>query len=262
MDVKFYGVRGSTATPGNEFTKFGGNTSCTEIIHNDFQIVLDAGTGFKAIQIRKDAPVLILFSHFHFDHIQGLPFCRDLLSPDTPIYFSSALVSKQELKRILGSCFSPHYFPIELIDNLKHIQYLEFSEASKLIKSSCEITSVNLRHPGGAAGYRFQTNEGHFCYFLDHEYDNDTADDLLKAAKDSKLVIWDGMFTDEELKMRKGWGHSSIEQGSNFLEKSGSSTLAICHHSPYREDQEMLQLEMKLTNNNIFLAREGQTFKI
>ena len=262
MEVKFLGVRGSTATPGSEFSDFGGNTSCTEVIHNKFQVILDAGTGFKDVKIRKDVPVLILFSHFHFDHIQGLPFCRDLLSPERPIYFSSALVSKEELKGILGSCFSPHYFPIELVENLTHIQYLEFPEASKLINSSCEITSVSLRHPGGASGYKFQTNEGHFCYFLDHEYDDESSNDLFEAAKDSKLIIWDGMFTDDELKMRKGWGHSSIEQGSNFLDKSVASTLAICHHSPYREDQEMLQLEMKLTDNNIFLAREGQSFKI
>ena len=89
MEVKFLGVRGSTATPGNEFSEFGGNTSCTEVLHDNFQVILDAGTGFKDVKIRKDVPVLILFSHFHFDHIQGLPFCRDLLSPDTPIYFSS-----------------------------------------------------------------------------------------------------------------------------------------------------------------------------
>ena len=74
MEVKFLGVRGSTATPGNEFSKFGGNTSCTEIIHKDFQVILDAGTGFTDISIRKDVPVLVLFSHFHFDQIQGLPF--------------------------------------------------------------------------------------------------------------------------------------------------------------------------------------------
>ena len=67
MEVKFLGVRGSTATPGNEFSKFGGNTSCTEIIHNDFQVILDAGTGFTDITIKKDVPVLVLFSHFHFD---------------------------------------------------------------------------------------------------------------------------------------------------------------------------------------------------
>ena len=262
MDIKFFGVRGSTATPGSEFSKFGGNTSCTEIIHSDFQIILDAGTGFKGIQIRKDVPVVILFSHFHFDHIQGLPFCRDLLSPDTPIYFSSALVSKEELRGILGSCFSPHYFPIELIENLNHIQYLEFKDAAKLLKKSCEIRSVGLRHPGGASGYRFHTSQGHFCYFLDHEYNDETASELISASKEAKLVIWDGMFTNEELAMRAGWGHSSIEQGSEFLKKTGAKSLAVCHHSPYREDSEMLQLENKLSDNNVFFARENQTFTI
>ena len=153
MEVKFLGVRGSTATPGNEFSKFGGNTSCTEIIHKDFQVILDAGTGFTDISIRKDVPVLVLFSHFHFDHIQGLPFCRDLYSPDTPIYFSSALVSKEELKGILGGCFSPHYFPIELVENLTHIQYLEFKDASKIINSFCSVNSIDLRHPGGCLLY-------------------------------------------------------------------------------------------------------------
>ena len=80
MEITIYGVRGSIPTPGNEFSRFGGNTSCTEILHKDFQIIVDAGTGFKSINIRKDVPVLVLFSHFHHDHIQGLPFCRDLLT--------------------------------------------------------------------------------------------------------------------------------------------------------------------------------------
>ena len=263
MEVKFYGVRGSTATPGTKFSKFGGNTSCTEIYHDDFQVILDAGTGFKSIQIRKDVPVIVLFSHFHFDHIQGLPFCRDLLSPDTPIYFSSALVSKEELREILGSCFSPHYFPIELIENLNHIQYLEFPKAAKIIESSCEINSIDLRHPGGATGYRFKDNNGrYFCYLLDHEYNDEAASELIQSAEGSELVIWDGMFTSEELSMRAGWGHSSIEQGEVFLKNTGAKSLAICHHSPYREDNEMIELEKKIFNKNIFLAKEGQTIKI
>jgi len=262
MEVKFLGVRGSTATPGSEFSKFGGNTSCTEVNHKEFQVILDAGTGFKDVQLRKDVPVIVLFSHFHFDHIQGLPFCRDLLSPDTPIYFSSALVSKDELRDILGSCFSPHYFPIELVENLTHIKYLEFSEAAKIIDSSCEISSIQLRHPGGASGYKFENNSGTFCYLLDHEYDDETASELLSSARDSDLIIWDGMFTSDELSMRKGWGHSSIEQGNDFLDNTGAKKLGICHHSPYRDDKSMMILERDINNKNLFLAREGQIIKI
>lgn len=262
MEVKFLGVRGSTATPGNEFSEFGGNTSCTEVLHDNFQVILDAGTGFKDVKIRKDVPVLILFSHFHFDHIQGLPFCRDLLSPDTPIYFSSALVSKDELKGILGGCFSPHYFPIELVENLTHIQYLEFDDAAKIIKSNCEVTSVNLRHPGGATGYKFVSNQGKFCYLLDHEYDDDSAPEIIEASNDSDFVIWDGMFTSEELSMRKGWGHSSITQGNEFLEITKSKKMGISHHSPYRNDKDMMSLESEIKNKNLFFAKEGQIIKI
>ena len=262
MEVKFLGVRGSTATPGNEFSKFGGNTSCTEIIHKDFQVILDAGTGFTDISIRKDVPVLVLFSHFHFDHIQGLPFCRDLYSPDTPIYFSSALVSKEELKGILGGCFSPHYFPIELVEYLTHIQYLEFNEASKIIKSFCDVKSIDLRHPGGATGYIFENNTGKFCYLLDHEYDDESAPTIINATRDADFILWDGMFTDEELKMRKGWGHSSISQGADFLVSTNAKKLAVCHHSPYRNDKEMMILERDYAKKNLFLAREGQIIKI
>ena len=262
MEVKFLGVRWATGTPGSEFSDFGGNTSCTEVIHNKFQVILDAGTGFKDVKIRKDVPVLILFSHFHFDHIQGLPFCRDLLSPDRPIYFSSALVSKEELKGILGSCFSPHYFPIELVENLTHIQYLEFDEAAKIIKSNCEVNSINLRHPGGASGYKFETNNGTFCYLLDHEYDDDSAPEIIHSTKNSDFVIWDGMFTSEELSMRKGWGHSSISQGSEFLDNTNAKKMGISHHSPYRDDKDMMVLEKGITNKNLFLAREGQIIKI
>ena len=268
MEITIYGVRGSIPTPGNEFSRFGGNTSCTEILHKDFQIIVDAGTGFKSINIRKDVPVLVLFSHFHHDHIQGLPFCRDLLTLNTPIYFSSALVSKEELKGILGGCFSPHYFPIELIDNLDHIKYLDFSEAAKVLKDSLEIRDIELRHPGGSYGYRFENQDGRFCYYLDHEYDDESSPKLIEAAKGSDLVIWDGMFTQIELENRKGWGHSSIDQGFDFLDNAEVKSLVISHHSPYRNDKDMTELDIYIKKKNIIkrtnvsLAREGKVTKI
>ena len=172
------------------------------------------------------------------------------------------MVSKDELKGILGGCFSPHYFPIELVENLTHIQYLEFEDAAKIIKSNCEITSVNLRHPGGATGYKFVSNQGKFCYLLDHEYDDDSAPDIIEASNNSDFVMWDGMFTSEELSMRKGWGHSSITQGHEFLEKTNSKKMGVSHHSPYRNDKDMMSLESEIKNKNLFFAKEGQIIKI
>ena len=78
MDIIFHGVRGSTPVPLSNFQKYGGNTTCIEIRHPSFQIILDAGTGFQNVEILGDRPTFLLFSHFNYDHLQGLPFCPGL----------------------------------------------------------------------------------------------------------------------------------------------------------------------------------------
>ena len=72
MDILFHGVRGSTPTAEENFLRYGGSTTCTEILHNEFQIIFDAGTGFQNVTIKKDRPTYLIFSHFHYDHIQFL----------------------------------------------------------------------------------------------------------------------------------------------------------------------------------------------
>ena len=74
--------------------------------------------------------------------------------------------------------------------------------------------------------------------------------------------MWDGMFTSEELSMRKGWGHSSITQGNEFLDITNSKKMGISHHSPYRDDKDMMSLESEIKNKNLFFAKEGQIIKI
>ena len=74
MEVTFFGVRGSIPVSGEAFAAYGGHTSSYEVLCDDIQIVIDTGSGFQNIKLREDIPVLILFSHFHHDHIQGFTF--------------------------------------------------------------------------------------------------------------------------------------------------------------------------------------------
>ena len=73
MIVKMHGVRGSIPQP-NGTSKYGGNTSCYELVTDDFQIILDTGTGFQDVILDRQKTTIILYGHFHHDHIQGLPF--------------------------------------------------------------------------------------------------------------------------------------------------------------------------------------------
>ena len=83
--IHFHGVRGSIAAPGVSTAKVGGNTSCVEVLVGDTRIVLDAGTGLRALGERLITAGLsattILLSHLHWDHIQGLPFSRVTIRP-------------------------------------------------------------------------------------------------------------------------------------------------------------------------------------
>ena len=45
----------------------------------------------------------------------------------------------------------------------------------------------------------------------------------------SDTIIWDGMFLDEELQGKKGWGHSSIEQGVNLANEIEFKKFLISH---------------------------------
>jgi len=46
------------------------------------------------------------------------------------------------------------------------------------------------------------------------------------------------------------------------LASTNAKKLAVCHHSPYRNDKEMMILERDYAKKNLFLAREGQIIKI
>ncbi|HZQ10737.1 MAG TPA: MBL fold metallo-hydrolase, partial [Anaerolineae bacterium] len=82
MKVTFWGTRGSLATPGPETERYGGNTSCVQIVGNDGNVlVLDAGTGIRRLGAAlppKLKRVDVLLTHLHMDHLQGLGFFAPL----------------------------------------------------------------------------------------------------------------------------------------------------------------------------------------
>ena len=97
-------------------------------------------------------------------------------------------------------------------------------------------------------GYSLKTEKGKFSYLLDNEFSDDQMDALLEFVDGSKLVIWDGMFTEAELEHRKGWGHSSIEQACLFADNANIDELRISHHSPSRTDNDLDILAAKLNS--------------
>jgi phosphoribosyl 1,2-cyclic phosphodiesterase len=258
MNVIFHGVRGSISVSGIEFSRYGGNTTCTEIMTDKAQIILDAGSGFQNVALANDRPIVILLSHFHHDHIQGLGFNPSLFSKQPEIFICSALCPQDTTQSYLKRYYGGTYFPIDLLSEISKLKIVSFNEIKSIFARDLTIESYELNHPGGSVAYSIATSTAKLCCLLDNEYGDNQLQSLSAFVDEANLTIWDGMFNADELKQCRGWGHSSIEQGESFLERSNCKRLAIMHHAPHRTDTQLDAMQQNFKDPAIFIAREKQ----
>ena len=264
MDLKLHGVRGSIPVPSKDVLKYGGHTTCIEISCETFQLIIDLGSGFKNVKIKKNIPTFIVFSHFHHDHTQGFPFNPAVYDKDNQFHISSALLNRRGILKVLKNCFSPPVFPLDILDDNINFNVLNFDTFKAAAIDFFKIETFPLCHPGGAAGYKVSACNKSIVYALDHEFglEKDIDDGFLKAASNCDVVIWDGMYTKNEIKSKQGWGHSSIEQGVIFYHKSKAKKLLISHHAPERNDKELDIMSKSILPDGVFFAKENKKIKL
>src|SRR5664279_1944938 len=117
--VKFWGVRGSIPTPGPTTVRYGGNTSCVEVRVGGEIILLDAGTGLRALGRSllaefKDQPLnlTMLLTHTHWDHIQGLPFFGPIYDSRCRLRILGCEGTRKGLVNALTGQMESTYFPV------------------------------------------------------------------------------------------------------------------------------------------------------
>ena len=263
MLLKMHGVRGSIPTPSADKSFFGGNTSCIEISTDDTQIFYDAGTGFAHAEFNQKASHhLMLFSHFHHDHIQGFGFNPSIYNPANHYAVSSALVPPQRLKTILSEYYHMPYFPIDVWGASSNLSIGEFHQTVQPLADDVLITSIELNHPGGACGYKFEHRSAKIAILLDNEFNPSQQQLLAQFCEGADIVVWDGTYTEDELRDKKGWGHSSIEQAASFCELADINQMVITHHAPHRTDDEMARLQKRYDGSALTFARDGMAFSL
>ena len=256
MKLAVHGCRGSIPISTPETNIYGGNTSCYELIFNDFQLIFDTGTGFRHVNFDDLKKTIIFYSHWHHDHIQGLAFNSGLFNTEKKIYITSALNDSNESKKIIQSYFSGFYFPIQLTKILTNLKFVELYDLQKNFAEDFKIEFLKLNHPGGSVGYSIKNKNKKITILLDNGYNKEQFLDLKKFAINSNWIVWDGMFTNDELKNKAFWGHSTIEQGIEFFHNSGIENMLITHHDPSRTDDQLNVLSKELPKGIIF-AKDG-----
>lgn len=248
MNVTLRGTRGSLATPGSETARYGGNTSCVEILGSDGTLLcLDAGTGIR--QIGNHIPptlkrVDLLLTHLHMDHLQGLGFFAPLYNPNMEVHIWGPASPSLSLRTRLSRYMSPPLFPIRLRDLPCTLELHEVTNDSFTI-GDFTVRSSLICHPGPTVGYRIETKNSAIAYLPDHEValgvphfplsKEWTSGYSLTAGVD--LLIHDSQYTGEEYASKVGWGHSSLEQVLKFAELAEVKHLVPFHHDPSHNDE-------------------------
>ena len=190
-----------------------------------------------------------------------MAFNKYLLKPETKTFICSALVNAEKLNKIIRRYFSGDFFPLDLFENLDNVTFSNFIEVQTMVRDQFKIEAIKLNHPGGSYGYSVTRNKKKCVFLCDNEFTTSQADELKMFIDKADVVIWDGMFTKEELRVKTGWGHSSIQQGIDFFSNLNCDKIIISHHAPYRTDAELAIIEQSLPSG-IHLAKDGQVLKL
>jgi phosphoribosyl 1,2-cyclic phosphodiesterase len=269
--VRFWGVRGSVPTPGPDTVRYGGNTSCVEVLCGDRRIIIDGGTGLRLLgQSMMQEGVVnadILLSHTHLDHIEGFPFFVPAFGAGNQFrIWAGHLLPETTLEKTLGRLMSAPLFPVPLEAFGTQVQYYDFRAGDRLVLSdTVSVRTAMLDHPNDAVGYRIGFGGRSICYISDtcHRM-GQTNQNIVNLIRDADLVIYDAMFTEEEFAERPHWGHSTWEEAIRLVQLANARRLVLFHHDPARTDAELdtLAETAALRQPGTVVAMEGQTIDV
>ncbi len=245
MLVIFWGVRGSTPTPQSENLRYGGNTSCVEVRVNDQIFIFDCGTGFRnlgkhLVRETNGDPLSahIFLSHFHWDHIQGIPFFAPLYSDRESYFFFHSSNRTRGLRRAIEEQMSDPYFPVKMNEMAAHRHFYGIGEG-RIPFDECVIQAMSLHHPQGCLGFRLEAGGKVLVYATDNEPGHPAFDrNVRKLAQGADVLIYDAQYLPEQYEATKrGWGHSHWREAINVVMESGARELILFHHDPDHTDE-------------------------
>ena len=251
MELRFWGVRGSIATPGPDTLEVGGNTTCLSLLCDEHLFVFDAGTGIRRLGDYMESHDTarwrgsIFFTHYHWDHIQGLPFFIPARRTENRFHCYGERKHDIDLQQLLRHQMQDPYFPVDLDEAVALVDFTAIEAGQRFSPfPGFEMDTVRLRHPNGAIGYRLHTPQGSLCVVTDHEHPADGLDPAVVAfAAGADILVHEAQYTPEEKAGPKaGWGHSSWLEAARTAREAGARMLFLSHHDPGRSDEEVRAL--------------------
>jgi phosphoribosyl 1,2-cyclic phosphodiesterase len=251
MRIEFYGVRGTVPLTNPQGSVFGRNTACVAVTSGSGDLlVLDAGTGIRELGDGLTAGgsgrpprIHVLLTHFHFDHVQGLPFFKPLFSPAAEILFYSGLAPRI-LKRTLARFMAPPHFPASFEDTASKKSFFRIGERPVRI-GDLDVSALSVPHPQPCSAYKVEEAGFSFVFATDTEPQRKEVDRRLAAfARRASVLVYDAMYTPEDYEAGKsGWGHSTWVEAVKLGRAADVGRLLLFHLNPDYSDADLLRIE-------------------
>lgn len=243
LKLKFWGVRGSIPTPMQQNLGYGGNTSCIEVrLPNDELFIFDAGTGIRQLGVAlKDNPadaardIHLFLTHYHWDHIQGLPFFGPLYDPKRTLTFYATSYTSALRESLSGQMIQP-YFPVNFDAVSENKQFVNKGHMPVTV-GDLTVRPFPMNHPQGASGYRIEAAGASVVYATDREHGDKKLDAVLREhSQNADILIHDAQYTPQQYPRFKGYGHSTWEEAVNVARECNVKRLILFHHDPDHDD--------------------------
>jgi phosphoribosyl 1,2-cyclic phosphodiesterase len=234
--------------------------------------IIDAGTGIRNLGKELEAQhfhqnqINILFSHFHWDHIQGFPFFAPGYNKDQKIgiYVMGKERQTKNLKEIFSKQMHEDYFPVDIDAMGAQFIFLNLNDDETLFGAHVIARPQFHKFLGGSYGIRIEDDSTSMVFCTDIEHIDGIDQNIVALARDADLLIHDGQYTSEEYKKYKGWGHSTWNQAIEVAVQANVKRLVITHHDPDHNDEFLDQVEKECQEifPNCILAKEGMEIKV
>jgi phosphoribosyl 1,2-cyclic phosphodiesterase len=274
MQITFWGVRGSIPTPGPATVEIGGNTSCVEVRAGKAILIFDGGTGLRLLgkKLSKEVPLEahMFFSHVHWDHIQGFPFFEPAFVAGNVFHLYGGNNVSRTLEETLAGQMDHPNFPVHLGSMAAKMTFRDLAEGERLEiddggGGKVRVTNARGNHPQGVFAFRVEHGGRAMVYATDTEHYEGRVDEKLVAlAKGAAVFVYDSQYTPEEYASKKGWGHSTFEEGAKIARLAGAKRLVLYHHDPTQSDAAVHDKERRAREAfaDVVAAYEGLTLDI
>jgi phosphoribosyl 1,2-cyclic phosphodiesterase len=232
--------------------------------------VIDAGTGIRTLgkaildgKIPDTDHILLAVTHFHWDHIQGLPFFEPAYNRETKmaVFAPHNSMGTDDLRDIFERQMQKTYFPVQLDSMGAEMKFFTAEEFTSYLsfENTIDFTYRLHNHPGGAFSYRLEAEGKSIVICTDLEHGEEVDPQVVEFCAGADLLIHDAQYTDEELKNHRGWGHSSYSQAIECAQRAGVTELIFTHHDPDHDDDflEQMEAECRQIFPRCAMAREG-----